>query len=83
MTIVRWFIVGAVVAGCLANPAYAQKKTNDNPLKIEEDQRRKNDEAIDKQYKATLQRTRKDAVETRAADPWANMRGSDDSKVKR
>jgi hypothetical protein len=82
MAIMRSLIVGAVIAGCLAGPAYAQKD-KPNPLKIDEDLRRKDDEAIDKQYKSTLERTRKDTIETRATDPWSNMRGSDDSKTKR
>ena len=68
------------MVGCLAGPAYAQKV---NPLKVEEDLRRKEGEAIDQQYKATLQRTRKDTTETRTIDPWQSTRGTDDSKTKR
>jgi hypothetical protein len=59
MAVLRALIVGAVVVGCLAGPVYGQEKQD--PRKIEADQRRKDDEAIDKQYKSTLQRTRKDA----------------------
>ena len=71
------------MAGCLAGPVNAQGKKDPNPLKVEEDQRRKDGEEIDRQYKSTLQRTRKDATETRAVDPWQSMRGTDDSKTKR
>jgi hypothetical protein len=78
----RALIAGALMAGCLAGPVYAQKQ-KDNPLKIDEDLRRKEGEEIDKQYKSTLQRTRKETTETRSMDPWSNMRGTDDSKTKR
>jgi hypothetical protein len=84
MANLRTLIVGAVMTGCLAGPVYAQQQKEDpNPLRREEIQRRKDDEAIDKQYKSTLQRTRKDTTETRSSDPWQNMRGGDDSKTKR
>jgi len=39
-------------------------------------------EAIDKQYRSALDRTRKEATEVRV-DPWSNMRGPDNSKTKR
>jgi hypothetical protein len=84
MAVLRALVFGAVMAGCLASSVYAQDKKEDpNPLKADEEQRRKDGEAIDKQYKATLQRTRKDATETHASDPWSNMRGGDDAKTKR
>jgi len=70
------------MAGCLAGPVYAQKK-GENPLKIDEDLRRKDDEEIDRQYKSTLQKTRKDAAETRPVDPWQNIRGAEEPKTKR
>jgi hypothetical protein len=81
MSVLRAFIVGAVMAGCLAVPVYAKERVN--PLKTDEDQRRKDDVAIDTEYKATLQRTRKDTTGAPASDPWQNMRGGDDSKSKR
>ena len=31
-------------------------------------------QAVDRQYRATMERTRKDAAETQV-DPWANLRG--------
>ena len=80
MAVLRALIVSAVLAGCLAGPAYAQKE---NPLKIDEDLKRKDSEAIDREYKSTLQRTHKDATETRPTDPWQNMRGAEDPKTKR
>lgn len=85
MAIMRSIIIGAVLAGCVAGPALAQKsKGSENALKIEEDQRRKDDAAIDRQYRATLERTRKNTpVQTNVNDPWTNMRSADDSKAKR
>jgi hypothetical protein len=80
MLILRALIVGAVLTGCLASPVYAQKKT---PMQLIDEQKKKDAEEADKQYKSTMERTRKDAVETRASDPWQNMRGADDSKTKR
>jgi hypothetical protein len=85
MAVLRALIVGAVLAGCLSGPVYAQsKKGGAPPASPEEIQRKKDAEAIDKQYKATLERTRKETpTETRAADPWSYMRGADDAKTKR
>ena len=51
-------------------------------MQIDDDNKRKDAESIDKQYKSTLQKTNRDVVETRS-DPWSNMRGADDPKTKR
>lgn len=84
MAILRALIVGAVIAGCLAGPVYAQKRQGPAiPAGPDDTQKRKDAETVDKQYKATLERTRKDIVVSPAADPWQTMRGSDDSKTKR
>jgi len=85
MAVLRALVLGAVLTGCLAGPVHAQQQPQDvpNPLKEEEEQRRKDDAAIDKQYKSTLQRTHRDATQTQPTDPWQNMRGTDDSKAKR
>ena len=84
MTFARSLIAGAILAGCFAGPVYAQSKDKE-PLELEAEARKKDADAVDKQYKATLQRTNrgKAATETRASDPWSNMRGADDSKTKR
>ncbi len=82
MAIMRSLIVAAVMAGCLAGPAYAQKKQDDSPAAIEQAEKKKAADKIDQQYRAAIERTRKDASETRA-DPWQNMRGADESKAKR
>lgn len=82
MSIMRSFIVGALLAGCLAGPTYAEDKT---PLQIEQEQRKKDSEVVDKQYKETLERVKKNTTttENRPADPWQNMRGPSDSNTKR
>jgi len=82
MRVLRALFLGAALAASLAGSAYAEEEEEKNDLKKELMERRKDDAAIDKQYKATLQRTRKDAV-VAPSDPWATMRGADDSKAKR
>jgi hypothetical protein len=84
MAIVRSLIVGAVLAAFFAGPVFAQgsKSAPRTPAQAEDVQKRKDAEAIDAQYKKTLNKTQ---LNTTAAptDPWSNMRGSDDSKTKR
>jgi hypothetical protein len=78
----RVLIAGTVMAACLAGPAYAQHRPGPNiPTAPEDVQKRRDAEAVDRQYKATLQRTKKDAAAP--VDPWQNLRGADDSKTKR
>lgn len=71
------------MAASLIGAVYAADEPEEkNPLRKELMQRRKDDEAVDRQYKATMQRTHKDAV-VAPSDPWSNMRGTDNSKTKR
>ncbi len=68
----------------LAEPAYAQKKEKEKtPLQIEDQQKKEDQARIEKQYEATMKRNKADAATPAATDPWANMRGTDDSKTKR
>ena len=85
MAKIRAVIIGAVIAGTLGGPAFAQDKQEKEPLVLEAEQKKKEADANDKQYKSTLDRTRKNggASEVRANDPWQNMRGADDGKTKR
>jgi len=76
-------IVGAVLAGSLAGLAHAQKAPDSTPMQLEDQQKQRDADSIDRQYKSTLQRTRNGgttAVTPAADDPWSNMRGSSDSK---
>jgi hypothetical protein len=75
-------IIGATLLGILAGPVYAQQKQEDSLMVLEEKQRKSDAAAVDRQYRSVLEKTRKDAAENRT-DPWANMRGPDDSKTKR
>jgi hypothetical protein len=84
MAVMRSLIVGAATAGfltgCLAGPAYAQKQPDKTPMQMDNEIKQKDAEAVDRQYKSTLQKTNRDVVETRV-DPWQNMRGTDDPKT--
>ena len=83
MAYAKALILGAALTACLAGAAYAQQKhVPTNPALIEEQKAQQRDaDAIDKQYKSTLDRTRKSTTTaTGANDPWANMRGPDPAK---
>ena len=76
--------IGAILLAMLAGPAFAQQPSMDNKDPAANDQRQKlkDRDEIDKQYRATMEKTRQETTTTRA-DPWSNMRGADDSKSKR
>lgn len=78
------FTIAAIVLGLLAGAAFAQPKAHKGGGSGQEvdEAKAKEAEGIDRQYKSTLQRTRKDAAPVRT-DPWSNMRGADDGKTKR
>jgi hypothetical protein len=77
-TIMRKLVVSAIVLGFLTSPTFAQKR-DDDPLVIMEREKKQQEEAVDKQYKRTIDQTRKE-VDAPRNDPWANMRGSNDGK---
>jgi hypothetical protein len=86
MSVIRSILVGAVLATCFVGPLYAQAQQKElTPMQLEEQQKAKDNIALDRQYKSTLQRTRGGgtAPEAKSTDPWANMRGDDSSKAKR
>jgi len=75
--------VGLAFLTALCGAAFAQQdQDKDDPLVIEQKEKKKTAEEVDKRYKATLDRTRSNTPAA-AVDPWSNMRGSDDSKTKR
>jgi len=82
MAVLRALIAVALITGCLVGPVYAQKPER-TLLQQEDDMKKKDAEAIDRQYKSTLDRTRKAKTDTPVTDPWQSMRGPDDSKTKR
>lgn len=68
-------LIGLTIAlAVLAGPAHAQKKRGPPPPTPEELDKKRQDEALDKQYKSTLQRMNMDAAPVRV-DPWADVRG--------
>lgn len=77
----RHVIIGVALLAAWAGPALAQQKP-DNALSDEERVEKSVADSVDRQYRATLDRTRKATEEVRV-DPWSNMRGSDLPKTKR
>ncbi len=75
-------IAATVVLASLTGPGFAQQEKDDDPIMLEQKQKKLEAEAVDKRYKSTLDKTRQNTTATRA-DPWSNLRGADDSKTKR
>ena len=75
----RKLFASAIVLAILTSPAFAQQKKEDEPLVILERDKLRQAEALDKQYKRMMDRSRKD-TETPKTDPWSNMRAPNDSK---
>lgn len=73
-------VVCTIVLGLLSGPVLAQQSRSDDPLIIKERDKQQQAEALDKQYKRTLDQTRKESDSPTRNDPWANMRGSNDGK---
>ena len=69
-------MVGIAMLALVAGPALAQQRRGRAPTPVspEEIQKKKDREAIDKQYQDALKRTDKNAAPAKV-DPWANMRG--------
>ena len=73
-------LFGTVALAVLAAPALAQKK-DDEPLQIQEREKKQQAEQLDQQYKRAMERSRKDAdTASVRTDPWANMRAPNDGK---
>ena len=77
----RKLLASAVILAILSSPAFAQlqQKKEDDPLMVLEKEKQKQAEALDKQYKRMMERSRKD-METPKTDPWSNMRTPNDGK---
>ncbi|MFN3656870.1 MAG: hypothetical protein ACK4UO_06420 [Pseudolabrys sp.] len=74
----RRFFTSFIIVALLGTTAYAQKR-GPKPPDPEEMQKKREAEAIDREYKSTLERTQKQGAPART-DPWANMRGTDNPK---
>jgi hypothetical protein len=71
--IIATALTATALLAALAAPASAQRK----PYSVMNDEEKANykvNEAVDKQYQRTIERTRKESETT--ADPWANMRSA-------
>lgn len=73
-------VASAIVLGLLGGPVFAQKSRDDDPIMVQERDKQQQAQALDKQYKRTLDHTRKEGSAPVRSDPWANMRGSNDGK---
>ncbi len=80
----KTIIVGAVIAGALAGPAFAQGKRGapppDTPAARQERQKQRDAATVDQQYQSTLKKTQADTTGIQVNDPWQNMRGPADTK---
>ncbi|HXZ23039.1 MAG TPA: hypothetical protein VEH78_09770 [Pseudolabrys sp.] len=71
--------VAVVLLAMLTTSVFAQGRGQQQRQETpEEIQKKKEVEAVDQQYKSTLQRTKKE--ENVRVDPWANMRAPNDGK---
>ena len=76
-------IAATIVLASLTGGVFAQtSKDDDEPIKMEQRQKKLEAEAVDKRYQSTLDKTRKDTAAT-PVDPWSNIRGASDAKPKR
>ena len=74
----RRVTIGVVLLAVLATPVYAQR--GGRPDTPEEIQKKKENEALDQQYKSALKRMKQDDATPVRNDPWANMRTPTDGK---
>ena len=81
VTAMARYIVALVLLAIIAGPVLAEEKPSDNPLAVDEQQKKKDALEVEKQYNATRKFRDQAATPTRS-DPWQNMRGADDSKTK-
>ncbi len=76
----RRVAIGVMLLAMLAVPASAQQDKRE--VTREEILKKKDTEAVDKQYDSTMKRLKQDDATSVRADPWANMRApaTNDSK---
>ena len=76
----RRVAIGVMLLAMLAVPVSAQQGKRE--VTREEILKRKDSEAVDKQYDSTMKRLKQDGATPVRADPWANMRApaTNDSK---
>jgi Ni/Co efflux regulator RcnB len=74
-------VIAVAALAVLAAPSMAQRRGQAQQPSPEDVAKKQQAEALDKQYKATLQRMNKDGTTARV-DPWSNMRDSSDATKK-
>lgn len=74
-------IIAVALVATVAAPALAQRKPF-SAMSDEEKADEKAKQAVDRQYRAAMERTRKDGAETQV-DPWANLRGAPEAPKKK
>jgi hypothetical protein len=74
-------IIATAALALVAAPALAQKRGAPRQQTPEEMDQKRQSEALDQQYKATLKRMNKDGATART-DPWSNMRETSDATKK-
>jgi hypothetical protein len=78
----RRVTIGVMFLALLATPVSAQQKGG-REVTQEEILKKKEVEAVDKQYDSTLKRMKQDNASPVRTDPWANMRAPATSDGKR
>lgn len=73
-------IIATALLAVIAAPALAQRKPY-SVMSDEEKAKEKVNESVDRNYRNTMERTRKDSDQQ--ADPWANMRGTPEQPKKK
>ena len=76
----RKIVASIIAVAILSGPAFAQGSRPDDPIMIQERDKQQQAEALDKQYKRTLDQTRKENGPAPRSDPWSNMRGQNDGQ---
>ncbi len=77
----RRLMIGLALLASSAAPSFAQQKPY-NALSADEKVERAAADAVDRQYKTTLDKTSKAEGQVRV-DPWSNMRSPAEPKTKR
>ena len=75
--------IGVILAALLAVPASAQRGGGGSTETREDILKKKDAEAVDRQYNSTLKRMKQDDATPARNDPWANMRAPATSDGKR
>ena len=80
----KTFVATAVTIAMLTGPANAQmgKSDHKDPLTLQYERQKKEQEDIEKDYNAAMKRSRSQGSAPKS-DPWAGVRPADSSSTKR